>query len=391
MARIITLGGRQWVAGLDWNSYSEKPDRMDLETFAETHSYDWVAVRTSETVIQAGFCAPIDGIKRPRRLPSLAAFLADSHEQPWIGIYQISEGLWWYIAVRDGHAILPDGDIIGGRDEISQIRVAHSGFGDWNYLEGTVDDLIERIKTIKARPTNLKSIKYRGPTVIQLACSAFAATAIVGTCAYFWYQNQMAIEKEKEIAAARVRAQLAAGEKIQPVKSPLLESPEPNPWLKSCKNVVYGLPLSAFGWSIDKITCESSIALVTWKRQLGATVESRPEGIVSDDGEIIVQTIQLETVSNALDDNSIEIHSALLKLRGWAQSADITLTVKNDAQALPGAESADPHKAIPQQRFSMDMKVSPFGLDFSSIPGLRIKSIQSINDFWHVEGVVYGR
>lgn len=391
-AQIITIGRKQWVVGLDWNSYTDKPDRDELEQFADTHSYDWVAIRVNESVIQGGFCEPIDGIKRPRKLPSLAAYLADSNEQPWIGIYQISEGLWWYIAVRDGHAILPNGDVIGDSETIKKIREKHAGFDDWNYVEGTLENLAERIQSIEAKPTYLNSLRYRGPSPLNIVCTALAATIIAGTGGYYWYQEQSLIEKENAIALAKVRAQLAAGQKIQPVKSPLLETPYASTWLNACKNTIYPLPLSMYGWSLETVSCEPSQAIVTWKRSAGATVADRPAGSVSDDGDTIIQTILMEGLKNATDDDSQSIQAAGLLLRAWAQQAGITLTMKNNSTvSLPGAENQVKETAFPQLPFSLNIKTSPFDLDFSSVPGLRLTNVTNVNEIWHLEGVIYGR
>lgn len=392
MAQIITIGRKNWVLGLDWNSYSEKPDTAELKVFADKHSYDWAAVRVNESVIQGGFCAPIDDIKRPKNLASLAAYLADSHEQPWIGVYQISEGLWWYIAVRDGHAILPDGDVIGGREEIREVQEKHAGFGDWNFLKGSIEDLADRINDIDAKRTNLKSLRFKGPTTKQVVCCLAAFVVVAGAAGFYWYQKQVQIEREKQLAAERVKAQLAAGQKIQPEKSPLLDSPTPNAWLKACKDTLYPLPLSVYGWSLDKVTCEESTAIAFWKREAGATVGDRPAGAVSDDGESIIQNISIEGISNATDDDSINLREAALMLRAWAQQVGVMLSIKgNPVPTLPGAQVNEQLPTMPQIPFSLDMKTSPFQLDFAGLPGIRLKSITTNNDDWHVEGIVYGK
>lgn len=392
MAKIISIENKQWVIGLDWNSYAEKPGHDELIDFADKHHYDWAALRVNESVIQAGFCNPIDDIKRPKKIASLAAYLADSHEQPWIGIYQVAEGLWWYLAVRDGHAILPNGDIVGGKEEIREVQESHAGFGDWTFVEGTLENLIERIDETKAKRTNIKSLRFRGPTVKQIACCIAAFAVVTGAGGFYWYQKQVQIEREKQLAEARVRAQLAAGQKIQPAKSPLLESPTPNSWLSACKDTLYPIQLSQFGWILEKVSCESNAAIVFWKREPGATVADRPAGTVSDDGESILQRIEIEGIPNAVDDDSISLREATLKLRAWAQQAGITLSMKgNTATPLPGAQANEQVPTTPQTPFSLDTKTSPFGLDFAGLPGVRIKSITTNNDDWHIEGVVYGR
>lgn len=200
MSAILSIVGKQWLAGMTWRSYENIPDKQDLRNDAEQLGHSWATVRIGEEAIQAGFCAPIDGMKRPKKLFSLAAMLADSREQPWLGIFKIREGLWWYIAVRDGHAVLPDGDVIGGEEEIRKARDNHAGYGDWKYFEGDIDALTTLIKGIEGKPTPVKSLVTsnwpRMPTV--------AAVTIVSLAGgYLWWD---AHQQETIAQAARAKA-----------------------------------------------------------------------------------------------------------------------------------------------------------------------------------------
>lgn len=383
---------------MSWSSYEDKPSKDELKLDAERLRSDWVAVRVSESAIQAGFSAPIDGIKTPSKLSSLAAMLADSYEQPWLGIFKISDGLWWYIAVRDGHAVLPDGDVIGGQEEIIAARDRHAGYGDWNFVEGDLSALAELINQIDAKVTPVRSLTTGNLSLEKVSIAGFIVIAIICGGAWWWHQKQLAEEQARALERAKLKAQLASGAPIAPIASPLITSPTPETWLSACRSVIYKLPISSYGWKIKKVACNTSNVLVTWNREDGATVANRPDGNISEQGDTIEQNIALGALENGKEDNTIELQDAKTKLRAWAQAANLTLAfVSNAPPALPGATTptGPDGKTLPAQRpnanITIDMPISPFGLELSVIPGLRLTSLNSTDKDWHLEGTLYGR
>ena len=412
MARCITIGKKRWLAGMTWSSFEDAPSKDELREDAQRLSSTWASVRISEAAVQAGFCAPPEGVKTPAGLFSLAAMLADSREQPWLGIFKISEGLWWYVAVRDGQAILPDGDVCGGEAEILAARERHSGYSDWNYIEGDVHLLEEFIKGIDAKPTRVRAL-YSTPsaTVIPLVISALVASAVGGGY-WAWEANRAERMRASELAKERMR--LAAVQRPVSAPSPLLTLPIPSVWIERCRDSLFALPLSKDGWVLDKSACDSTAVSASWRRGDGATVASRPEGLLSSDGESVAQTVSLPPLALLAPKASLEAREVPLELaaakvifRGWAQAADFTLALDDTAAAanavsaanLPGAGAVDSSQTNPtavpipppQVGFILDIPISPFGMNLSSIPGLRLTHVKSTTTGWRVEGVLYGR
>lgn len=396
MARIIQIGKRQWLAGLTWSSFEDAPSKNDLQEDAQRLHASWAAVRITESAIQAGFCAPVESIKSPQKLYSLAAMLADSKEQPWLGIFKIEEGLWWYIAVRDGHAILPDGDVIGGKAEIHAARDRHAGYTDWKYIEGDINLLEEFINEIDAKPTPVRSLHGTNLPIIPLIILAVILACSSGGGYYWWQQKQQAEEQARLLAMQQARAQMQAGKPITAfiLPSPLLTTPEPNEWLFACGNIISNLPLSQQGWELDKVGCNTTSAMVHWLRQNGATVANKPEGDLSSPGDEINQTIPLIVNTQGKDD-AIALPDAKLIFRAWAQTAGFSLTLNEAAPpppSLPGAEpTTAPIVMHPQANIILEIPISPFHIDLSKIPGLRLTSLQSTKQMWHIEGILYGR
>ena len=403
MAEVLQIGKKRWLAGMSWVSFEDAPSKQELREDGQRLSASWSCVRISESAIQAGFSAPVEGTKNPARLFSLAAMLADSREQPWLGIFKISEGLWWYVAVRDGQAILPDGDVCGGEEEILAARERHSGYSDWNYIEGDVHLLEEFINGIDAKPSRVRSLNSSpSATVIPLVLAASVVCALGGG---YWAWEKERADQARSDEVARQKMRLAISQIAPAAPSPLLTTPTPDAWLQRCQESLFALPLSNHGWVLDKTTCETSTVSAGWSRSDGATVANRPEGALSADGELVTQVISmapfLKAASVTSADEPVDLAQAKLIFRAWAQAANFILNLTETVapQGLPGSGAGDaaPKSGVPippvrpQTSFVMEIPISPFGVNMSSIPGLRLTTLKSTTSGWRVEGVLYGR
>jgi hypothetical protein len=393
-ARVVRVGKRNWLAGMSWCSFEDIPNKAELGEDAQRLKASWVALRQGESAIQGGFCAPVDGMKGPGKLFSLAAMVADSREQPWLGVFKIDEGLWWYVAVRDEHAILPDGDVIGGQEEIYAARERHSGFTDWNYIEGDLSLLEEFIDGIEAKPTRVKSLAGPNIQLGPLMAGTFALAVAVGGAGYWWSEQKAAQERARAAAIQRMRAELSGQAQPAQAMSPVQGLPAPDEWLMACKQVIAPLPLSQNGWVLDQVGCVANSVVVRWASQDGATVAGRPAGIVSVQGDAVEQTIPLKGLKGQSPNDTVALGDAKLTVRAWAQAAGFELAMDEAAPPapLPGANAPQAAPAPGEVKFAMAMGgVSPFGLDMSALPGLRLTKIQSTDKGWRIEGTIYGR
>lgn len=382
-AKIVELGNkRRYVAGMQWTSFEAAPAKKDLLEDAERLGASWACIRLGEDAIQAGFCEPVVGSK-PIKLYSLAAMVADSRRQPWLGIFRVEDGLWWYIAVRDGHAILPDGDVIGGEEEIRAARDRHSGYTDWEYVEGDISDLLTTIKNSPwVKPSPIRSLHGSPVTAVPLVLAALLTCASLG--GYLGWQHWQEVNRQRSLALAKAKVQAA----VPP--SPLLTLPMPNAWLAACGKVIAGLPLSENGWSLDKVDCLADAVHVHRVRSAGAVVSYRPAGSVSPNGDTVDQSIPLALEKIGKED-AIQLAAAKLRLQAWAQAVGFTLVVTDPPAPLPGAQPthSDVPPPPPQSLVTLDLPVSPFSMNFE-MPGLRWSALTSTASGWHLEGTLYG-
>lgn len=403
MARIIRLGNHVWVAGLRWRSYVNKPTVQAVKDDALDLDADWVATRITNDVIQVGYCEAIDGYKKPpKKAASLAAKVAGSRRQPWLGIYQLEENLWWYIAVRDGLAVLPDGDVIGTYDDVTLARERHQGYGDWNYVEGGLAELEEVLAESDSPPVRMNSLY--GPPVAKIALAAGVGLVALVGLAGWWFHIQ-AVEKEQQMAMEAMRAKLSqlAGKKpAAPVIPPYQNKPLAVDWIEACAIGIKDIPLGISGWSLDSIACADNGGTAIWKRN-GATVWQRPDGLVSDDGETVTQTLSWTVrMGSAEEEGKVaSLQDGKQRLQGIFQSLGVQFAFDGSAAApatLPGSAPVD-GPSFPQVHVKFTTTFPPFVLAdaLSTLPGLRMESLKLTGmsgdgmGRWDVSATLYGK
>lgn len=404
--QIITIGKQSYLAGLTWRSLDEQPDKDDLRTEAKALSADLYALRpVTPEIIQAGFCATpvLDPKTRFGKTISLAATAAGILKEPWLGIYQISDNLFWYIAVRDSHTILPDGDVIGTREEVDEAWSRHAGYKDWNQVEGNLADLIallDQARAIKgpySKPVYIKPL-YSKP-IPPAVYIGIAVTLTLAAGGAYWFHTYN-LQKEQAIAAQLAAARAALSQKKPPVILPpaVLAQPLPDEWLAACRKTIGSTPLAQYGWTLISATCAETSATLEWKRTELATVAQHPDCRLSNDGNTCIGVLPIDIKMEG-PDNRDTMPAARVSFQTWAQTRylDVQLNTdsKPEAKSLPGAPApaADPSlpTIAPQGTFSLSLPYPPEGLQLDSVPGARLTSLKFDLEKWEMAGVLYGK
>ena len=383
MTQILVIGKRRWAAGLTWRTFEDRPRHADLQDMGDEVEARWYTVRTGESALQAGFCSdPEEG--KAKGASALAAAVADIRPQPWLGIFRINEHLWWYLAVRDGNAILPDGDVIGSEQEILAARERHSGFDDWEYLQGGIEelaDLLEQSRRIKGfRPAVLRTLYPPSPWPY-----AAAALAVALGAGGVWLHHRSAVlaqaEREQALAMAR-REQEAAISR----QAPWRREPAPSVFLGACVQSIGQLPIAVSGWRFEGASCRfagGGLAIdVAWRRASPlATAAHRPAGMLSANGEMIFQprSVALPAVSSPAR-TLLPVNEARDRFWAVAQAGALDAHLSSAAASgpvLPGAGTATPKMASTlkiRAEFTADPAI--LGAAFDALPGARFTALR---------------
>ena len=369
---IIKAVGRDWIAGLTWRSFAEQPNLRERREDARSLGADWVVLLETPDINQAGFCPGIAN-RNPRRLYSLAAAIAEEYQQPWRGVFQLSDELWWYIAVRDGQAILPDGDIVGTHADILEARQRHDSYNDWNVHDGGLEDLLPLLQVAKndVRLTALQSVesvsiwRFLAPAIVIIIL-------LVGGLSLYRHHEHL-LEQQRLQAMIRARDRTI---------SPLYSMPAPDEWLAACGAVVDDLPISQKGWMAINVVCSRDVVSIVWERLTGATVASRPSGRLSTDGNKVVQVRSLGRLpSGSHGVQDYEVADDMLY--------DILQPINVQAMiSQPTRDSADIYF---RQDVSFMLPISPFKMNFDKVSGLRLTSLAWTHAGWALRGTLYAK
>lgn len=371
MAKVLRIGSRDWLLGMDWVSGDQALSHEALSQMASQLGAEWVVKRATVDTRQTGLSPRISGRRHPGRLYSLAATLAECFPPPWSGTFDLGNGLWWYLAVGEGYAVLPDGDVVGELTLVEQVRSRHQPLAKWVSHQGDQDTLrllMGNLKPVRVRPLNHWRLGRW-----QWAGLAFSLLLLfsVGT---WWFQYQKTLRQlhDKEKLQQQHEQAVHQGE--------FQQSPMPENWAQSCQKTLESIPLSRDGWSAGIVTCQGNTVEVNWDWREGALLSRRPEGVLSSSGNRVTQTLLLEPYPEPGSDNRVVLATAVNSLRDWAQAAGLDLSFEN----LNSTVSTP-------LRFRLFSPVMPFGFNFDTLPGLRLQRMTSSNEGWEIQGVLYGK
>ncbi|MFA6231065.1 MAG: type 4b pilus protein PilO2 [Rhodanobacter sp.] len=413
---ILALNGRRWLLGMTWQTYEAQLDRQELLEEAASLQADWVAQRSGDEVVQTGYCEAVTQ-GWPKKLYSLSALLADSYKVPWAGAFDLGDGSWWYIAVRDNYTIMPDGDVVGSREDIFRARQEHASIEDFNHVDGTRADLEKLIRNSQGRRTPIESVTSSRFHAKQILAAIIALLVVVaGIGGYFYWQHQETARQNAE-RIAQQRAALQRAHLAQQPQSPDLATllrtrPDPSVWLAACQRAIYGVPPWEKGWQLagQQCTAEGQVK-ITWRRRLSATIAYRPSGALDPDGNGVKGSFPLVFDREEGTVMALPIEDARERLILWGQLHDIVINIHGDPNAqakvqqnalskLPGQK---PPPIIKQYSIDFVAPVAPFDLDFTGLTGFRLTELKHIpanpdpdakqvmDAAWQFTGVLYGR
>lgn len=374
-AKVVKINGQEWVIGLVWRSFAERPSQHEYREDARMLGADWIVIQENLNVTQAGFC-PAVARHNQKKLHSLAAAVAEEYQQPWHGIFKINENIWWYIAVRDGQAILPDGDIAGDYNHVISARERHDTYSDWQTHDGTIDDLLPLLDLYK-KNKNIPYLKSINSTPIQkIIWPTFLILffSIVGFLIYQHHENSLRVAEQRHMQAM-LRAQRLN-------LSPLATTPSPDEWLSACSTIINSLRISENGWIALNTNCTDNQVTVIWERLENATVMLHPKGMLFENGNKVISNYSLARLP----------HGPTL-MQGYIEADDILYSILQpiNVQVRIGSTIHDNNKFYVVQDINFTLPIAPFEMNFNQVPGLRITSLRWTQSGWNLSGEIYAK
>ncbi|RWA55693.1 hypothetical protein AU476_06160 [Cupriavidus sp. UYMSc13B] len=399
MAQLLSLPGVKgtYAVGLAWRHEDAIPKAKALRELAAERGQWGIVYTTSAGAVQAGFCDPIDGVQSPRGVKALAAVVADAHPQPWMGIFDLGNDLYWLLAVRDGNEVIPDGDLVGTLEQVHSARDRHLPLGDWNERAGALDDLAS-IANVTAKQPVLRDLKGQPWALWGGLAGGLAAILAVGAV-WYWHTQQVEAERQARLAAARAR-EAALRQRQQVVVLPWTLLPAASSALAACEQAWKDQALGRTGWILSSWKCavssDGASIVVNWTRK-GGTAAEAPGTATNRDSALTQHALPKPDMGQP----ALATTERPAEIAAWtmAQTYAVPLQLMEEPGPKPIPGSSDGNPPPPPSWVAktaiFDMVAPPWrvvdaqGLDM--VPGLRLTEVtfNAATMVWSTAGKLY--
>ncbi len=347
MATSIKLDARKYVVGMNWEFVDplELGERVKaLRT--QLGPKGLIALRKHRESVSLG-TAPDHGSQNIGGA-SLALAIADCHEQPWMGIFEIPalpgalESRYWYIAISREQSIVSSSDKVGTREEMEALRNEYMGLGEWQVLEGGIDDLKARLRDARAKHKTLYPVRQLKPDVAKwLLLLTVIVTLSAGCYLGFRYYEKIQEAKRLRLLAmerAALMARRRAREQTVIKTVPWSTYPRIDDLIFDCSKAVEALPLDLNGWRPIGTGCTGTGMSVTWQRDDFGSVANAPGPLSGGDKANSHVGWVLKGEKGSLSDLILPYELTGMMYR-MAQKADVKLNA--------GAMNTQPVRHVP--------------------------------------------
>lgn len=418
MTNIFELDkSRVFVSGLFWQPLSGMSSDRHKETkrLAEELNFDLAVWRTT-AAHQVGLGSTAKGMK-PGYL-SAAAVISKTLEmefgaRDFLCATEIPGGLWLYVSQREG-VILPDGDFIGGEDEVRSRLLEDMSVGVWRLIfapehwgiggaeeERSFAEFLPKKAGKRAymRWWGLRPVsRFRSIRVNSTKSIAFLLLLmmVIGG-AFYAYKSH----KDKEMAEAIRIANLSATQPVVKPEHPWKKAPRALKYLESCRAALKEVIIWPGNWSPQSATCSNDTLTLLWKKQEHGWIEHllriEPKAVISMDGATASVSVPL-ILGKGEDEALVKETVRTIGMHSAAQRYRFSFTVEPAARpsVLPGQEQGTPT--------SQDWRETKWSATGSLLPpevvlgalngdGFRVNTIQVVfapgSFVWNMEGAQY--
>jgi hypothetical protein len=361
---IIEIAGKSYYAGLSWQTLSASDNVK--ETLKEFGNSGYYCLRNIAGLINIGYSDELSS--KYKKLPSLASCLADSKKEPWMGVFDIGNGLYWYVAVRDNQSIIPDGDIVGIKEEIDKVFEEHVSIGDWESIieNGSIDDIKELLTDKWSYVVPVQKVNY--PVIV-------VAGAIMSLAILYFYHSVFMKTKKPKIFLPKIFASKKVVVKIPGYKT----MPRAFRVLDACKKEFSDIPLSYYGWKPSILECTGNNIMITYQKQKFGTTLLAPGGTLLASGREIIKNINLNLKKPAHFKRLLPYSKADKLLYGYMQEYGISGNISGAGDKFIIALNTDNLNILP-----IFFNIPSFRIENIKITGLPLNERINVNaEVWH--------
>jgi len=445
---ISSINGKQFVSGLFWQPLTRPRAYLkEAREIGKREGMDIVAIRRSAMIMQAGFVAKDHGVFKG--MYSLAATLVGILGDSWIGVFELDNDKYAFVAVNEG-AIIPGCDIVGYRKEVYEsLNRTYSLFnstwdkvyapGDFDFGGEALDVKTLLVPSALKREYQLKQLAF-GMTLKELVTAIVLASTLAGAAMGYHHwsvardeeirQKSLEVERDRLEKLVELNARSHQVQTVHALEHPWAKSPSTPDFLSGCLGAINQMPLFVGGWGFDSAKCARGHVDAAYKRVSvtgsngdtsgksstetvsGPTVSNfvvaaraafKVDPAILDGGEGATVSLPLNLMFGG--DDALQLESPLLiGFTSHFQAIDVKpkldeKVVAPKPKALPGQPqpAAEPAPDWKTYTFVVDSGVTPeIAFQGLNTSGVRLTEIsvalgQDGVLTWHVAGEIYAK
>lgn len=429
--QVLRYHGQAFVVGLLWHPLSSLTGYMrEARQFGREQAMDIVAIRRTDSIIQAGFVARSAGALKG--MYSLASVLAGQLGDSWIAAWRVgvNEDCYALVAVFNG-AVIPGSDRIGSAEEI-QRKVAQLLGRSIHFAETFLPPEFQRggrpleIEAL-LEPRHLRREHRLRPLVFGLSpgerirvagVGVLLIAGLIGMQQWNAYSSRLAreaaiaAEQARQAKLAELNARAPSEQSLQALEHPWASRPSVDAFVDGCHRALDVLPLSIAGWRFVSAQCNGEQVSATFKRTGNSTAADftrAANGHFADSPAFFDEgnSAALKTTLSlplAGDEQLLNVSEALASLTSWLHGQSLVPSLKEipvqvkKTQSLPGQPEA-PAPALPDwKHFELTFNSAlPPATVLRHVPGTGFRLISISTQLqnhqlnWTVTGDLYAR
>lgn len=400
-ASSFTVDGIRYAASVFWESLQNiDAPFLDAKEAAENVlvGADLFCVKHGKSP-QLGLAISSQGFQKGMSVAAVAAVTAMSDASSLLAVFKVDAG-YWYLCVRND-VILSDGDVLFVKEEDAKEQfMSMLSVPDWSKkiapAEWGIDETEQKdIAEVFASglDTKLEKINALRGTELMIV---IVLSALIGIWLVMYISKTFfttAPQQNKVIVRRATKKVVKKVDKVVPAPWESLIDPV---WvLDTCReNILSLVAISTPGWSNNGVTCTTSNAITSWKRQFGRlswlemslsysglTFASKS---IDPKGALVTVSVPFQKVRNIKSAPKKTAEELRNQINDLFQSLNLSINLSEGS-----VKAGD--KVYKYLGFKIN---SPYDPDvwkplLTKFSGLKVNNIRYGNGTWNYEGIIY--
>ncbi|NDV28947.1 type 4b pilus protein PilO2 [Desulfovibrio sp. JC010] len=401
----ILIKKKKYAIGLWWqfiNGSGKRKDALEqarilAEKFPEG-GYNCVAIRKQQFGL--GNCAEA----KIKRLPSLACALVERSQPTWIGMFCLSEELWWVCAVSKKNIAAEGDQYFNSQAEAEAHFKNLKSLSDWDDNEilcETVEESMDHFNGLLRTSEKVQPLVEENRRGLLISCAALCAALSMGWLIWDQFQQDQLAELRR---LAAIESNLKQQEIVPVVINPDTlfaktwnETALPSAFAYEFLRAVRHTEPYTLGWKLKSVIRNNEGIYMAWLHQQGAQFTDRPGnstlGSSPELAEIAIPySLRNQRAKQELGHKS-EVTARLYeltrvlgaKLRLNWKNPEIKKLDKTNQHTAPWIKGGWKLSALP----SISVISEPLFFELDTIPGLVLTKIDLTENKCTMEGQIY--